>query len=86
MEDKTGGAAFPVFCDQTDRQLYGMDLRDYFAAKALLGLIAEPPYGEESTALVISLCRDIDLRTDAAGRFAHAAYKLADAMITARTK
>ena len=34
----TGGPAFPTLTD--DRYFHGMDLRDYFAAKALQGLIA----------------------------------------------
>lgn len=38
--DKTGGVAFPVIT--THRVYGGMTLRDYFAAKALTGLLAHP--------------------------------------------
>jgi hypothetical protein len=40
-----GGPAFPVdeFCYDGDRsRLYGMSLRDYFAAAALQGVLANP--------------------------------------------
>jgi hypothetical protein len=46
MNDKTGGPAFPS-------QLYlnakGMDLRDYFAAKAMQGRSAEDEIVDEET-------------------------------------
>lgn len=38
--DKTGGAAFP----KTDVVGCGMTLRDYFAAKAMQGILANPEY------------------------------------------
>lgn len=46
----------------------GMTLRDYFAAKAMQGLISEP-----------SIQGTMD-------EFAHRAYAIADAMLTARGK
>ena len=55
-------AAFP------DEYQNGMTLRDYFAAKALQGLISEP-----------SIQGTMD-------EFAHRAYAIADAMLTAREK
>lgn len=39
-EIKTGGNAFPIPGDQQDETFNGMTLRDYFAAKALQGLLA----------------------------------------------
>ena len=55
-------AAFP------DEYQNGMTLRDYFAAKAMQGLISEP-----------SIQGTMD-------EFAHRAYAIADAMLTAREK
>ena len=44
-DKKTGGPAFPVFPDTGGGHaaaFQGMTLRDYFAAKALEGLLANP--------------------------------------------
>jgi len=38
----TGGPAFPVGEDALLRNLQGMTLRDYFAAKAMQGMLACP--------------------------------------------
>jgi hypothetical protein len=63
---KTGGHAFPDFLHE------GMTLRDYFAAKAMQGLLSSPrsPLGgkEDVTDLLIS----------------RLAYVMADAMLKAR--
>ncbi|NOV25934.1 hypothetical protein E5S69_20745 [Cupriavidus necator] len=82
---KDGGPAFPCeeLHDQTPpyRHLLahqGMTLRDYFAAKALVGLFsmeANPRVGETCEPF------HIDKHCDA---MAQHAYKLADAMIAAR--
>ena len=67
-----GGPAFPT-TDPNYEQKYsgaGLSLRDYFAAKALLGILSagrEPQYGGSSM-----------------GGDAHAAYALADAMLAER--
>lgn len=70
MSDKTGGPAFPtegVVC--SDGILYeGMTLRDYFAAKAMQGMIARTNWGVEDDATDIS----------------NEAYGYADAMLKAR--
>lgn len=63
---ETGGPAFPL----DDGVHRGMDLRDYFAAKALTGLCAN----QDNRAYKSS--------TD----FATVAYMLADAMLKARSK
>ncbi len=68
-KDNVGGAAFPTYKDS----LYlGMSLRDYFAAKAMQGLLSSPraPLGgkEDVTDLLI----------------AKLAYVTADAMLKAR--
>jgi hypothetical protein len=39
---KTGGPAFPVTEEALMRKLSGMTLRDYFAAKAMQGMLACP--------------------------------------------
>jgi hypothetical protein len=64
-EIKDGGPAFPV--PMEDRHC-GMTLRDYFAAKAMQGLVAgSGPEAEYQEAVVAS-----------------SAYTMADAMIAAR--
>ena len=79
MSKETGGPAFPVVQWETDddgnlrpRQTNGMTLRDYFAAKAMQGLLASPrnPVG---------VTQDV---TDVL--IANLAYKMADAMLKAR--
>ncbi len=70
-----GGPAFPR--DEHVHGHNGMTLRDYFAAKALVGLIAEPVEG----------CGEAMVHNvgDAAcALFAKAAYAMADAMLKAR--
>jgi hypothetical protein len=87
MSDKTGGSAFP--CEQHEtlngnwNQSFdpGMTLRDYLAAKALFGLIAEPPWAPGASSVCSRLC---DGTRDEALNFATAAYRLADAMLKAR--
>lgn len=61
-----------------------VDLRDYFAAKALAGLIAEPPWhaGTYPSAAAIA---DIP-ESPAQDVFAVAAYRIADAMLAERAK
>ena len=48
MSDKnTGGPAFPITAESyRDVREIGMTLRDYFAAKALQGLLANPKLSE----------------------------------------
>ena len=41
MNKETGGAAFPTTLDQVNGFRDGMTLRDYFAAKALTGMLAD---------------------------------------------
>ena len=70
-KDKTGGSAFPTVGSQYSHE-EGMTLRDYFAAKAMQGIISgshengEVHYMEEITA--------------------ESAYKMADAMLVEREK
>ena len=64
---ETGGPAFPTDCNKNI--LYGMDLRDYFAAKALQALIGV--YEPNSDEGCIPDC-------------AESAYLYADAMMEAR--
>ncbi len=64
------GLAFP--CPETDHNFYqpGMSLRDYFAAAALTGMMANPNRKNNSSAL--------------ATMHATEAYEIADAMLAAR--
>jgi hypothetical protein len=60
----------------------GMQLRDYFAAKALMGLLAEPiSEGVQSTTSYMAAPLADDQPGDLMAR---AAYRLADAMLKAR--
>lgn len=60
-------------------------LLDLFAGEALAGLIAESMMGGKSTAVDIAGRTTRDGGSDAADLFAEAAYRLADAMLKART-
>lgn len=74
MTDKTGEPAFPVWSHQGDaKQLPGMTLRDYFAAKAMQGILSAgiglnvgPNHAEEMEGVAKTF------------------YLMADAMIAAR--
>lgn len=82
-----GGPAFPTEnARQTGNTTWhyeGMTLRDYFAAKAMHALVTEPPWGDGGIATVHSWSKDFH-GGDAIARFAHASYKMADAMLAAR--
>ena len=71
MKKDTGGPAFPRPGDFNPQ--YGMTLRDYFAAKALQGLLADPkPFVKQEWEETI------------ADTYAYEAYVYADAMLKAR--
>ena len=62
----------------------GMTLRDYFAAKAVAALIAEPPWHQSVVSVSARLSRPEE--NDEAANFASAAYRIADAMLKERDK
>jgi hypothetical protein len=72
-QPNNGGPAFPCHTNPLPGKLanapQGMTLRDYFAAAALTGMLAQPL--ESECAYVASLC-------------AKASYEYADAMLAAR--
>lgn len=72
MTDKTGGAAFPVaYNSETQDAKFGMTLRDYFAAKAMQGILANPA--------------QLDNVNDKSAEWvSRDAYLVADAMLKAR--
>ena len=76
MSTNTGGPAFPINANESaDRCIYtGMNLRDYFAAKAMQGLLANPKLQSQI------------LKEGGAfgGWIEHSAYGWADAMLKAR--
>ncbi|MGE6564384.1 hypothetical protein ACQKF2_16640 [Pseudomonas hunanensis] len=83
MSQNTGGPAFPapeaaktLFGEGQADRFMGMELRDYFAAKALQGLLAWP--GDEASGSYHS-------NSDPA-HTASMAYEYADAMLAARVK
>jgi len=67
--ERDGGTAFP--CDTSETNDYGMTLRDYFAAKALTGLLS---------------CQSEETGFYQPANAAEEAYKMADAMLEARNK
>ena len=70
MKQNDGGPAFPH--DITKRSdAYGMTLRDYFAAKAMQGIVEVLHQGIRR-ADIVAMCAD--------------AYAIADAMLAARDK
>ncbi len=85
MSKETGGPAFPVTPTDRSGQIadteIGMTLRDYFAAKAVVALIAEPMWNERQVAMVLEIGRK---SCAGAELYASAAYALADAMLEAR--
>lgn len=71
MKKETGGWAFPVPNDANCNGEEGMTLRDYFASKAMQGIMAA----------------DWELNTgNRIGEVANHAYALADAMLVERAK
>lgn len=71
MTDKTGGAAFPVPATELHGTDTGMTLRDYFAAKAMQGILANPA--------------QLDNVNDKSAEWvSRDAYQMADAMLKAR--
>jgi hypothetical protein len=71
----TGGPAFPTPAHNLQND--GMTLRDYFAAKAMQGLIGCPDWRDGAGE---------DVGMDASDYTASAAYMMADAMLKARQK
>ena len=76
MQDKTGGAAFPVPATELHGTNTGMSLRDFFAAKAMQGDLSN---SDESLAGYGSQFTDAQLES-----FAAFYYRMADAMLKAR--
>ncbi|MDM3558719.1 hypothetical protein O9363_01065 [Proteus vulgaris] len=70
MADKTGGAAFPVPATELHGTTTGMTLLDYFAAKAMQGILVNTERNQFSFSET--------------GEIASKAYELADAMLKAR--
>jgi hypothetical protein len=75
MDKDTGGPAFPTPAHNLQND--GMTLRDYFAAKAMQGLIGCPDWRDGAGE---------DVGMDASDYTASAAYMMADAMLKARQK
>ena len=68
MDKDTGGPAFPFNHFDLGATEHGMTLRDYFAAKAMQGLLSDPDWRQDMT------FEDT----------AYAAYEQANAMLKAR--
>jgi hypothetical protein len=81
--------AFPQTVSEFVKYGHGMTLRDYFAAKALIGLMAEPQWsngGELCMVGRIASTGDLTKEGNEAKQFAVAAYILADAMLAERNR
>lgn len=59
MSKSTGGPAFPVPGLHEDESFNGMTLRDYFAAKALQGLCADPNTADAKRADLVAECYEL---------------------------
>jgi hypothetical protein len=90
LERMKAMSAYPTLESQFDNdrgehvyvQTGGVNMRDYFAAKALMGLLAEPiSEGMQSTTSWMAAPLGDDQPGDLMAR---AAYRLADAMLKAR--
>ena len=68
-EKNTGGPAFPMRDPTYETWIPGMTLRDYFAAKAMQGILSSPHVAPDG----LSNPENI----------AHAAYEMADTMLKA---
>ena len=66
----------PAFPNSHYSNVYGMTLRDYFAAKAMQGMFANPDDSHENYDLSYD---------DYVKEIARCAHKMADAMMKART-
>ena len=75
MSDKNQ-PAFPVQ-DASTWQAHGLSIRDYFAAKAMQGILSDSNAVDEETGNKITI-------PDDAESVAVASYEMADAMIRAR--
>lgn len=85
-EINDGGPAFPEVpgdCNGYEGKS-GMTLRDYFAGKALTGLLAEPFCEGFSSSSIHCTPNFDDEGAQPGDRIATAAYVLADAMLKAR--
>lgn len=86
-ERADGGPAFPVAMDADNPGYteFGMTLRDYFAAKAMVAILSLPQ--RNHLAFVIDESKPGEINTQLDGpRLAKNAYIVADAMLAARQK
>jgi len=90
-----GGPAFPIWTTEDDHgrslpreETQGMTLRDYFAAKALQGMMNQPDY-ETYPGDVNAPSADLLIakwRKGIYARYANVSYLIADAMLAEREK
>jgi hypothetical protein len=71
--------AFPTPDGENGGCNYGMTLRDYFAAKTLLGMVSRKDFMND-------FCEPPSSREEARKEVASLAYKMADAMMIEREK
>lgn len=92
MSEQDGGPAFPVPDGRGHPHSFGMSLRDYLAAKALVGMFSGGGHRDVAAAIEEE-CRDQAIATTATDighfaeeRIASMAYAMADAMLAERAK
>ncbi|HEF5874813.1 TPA: hypothetical protein SAY52_005492 [Burkholderia cenocepacia] len=73
-----------LYIEATARACAGMTLRDYFAAKALTGMLAEPLSDDTDPSSIFFTPNFHGEHAQPGDRIAAAAYVLADAMLRAR--
>jgi hypothetical protein len=66
--------AFPVTTEWNDPDMHGMDLRDYFAAKAMQGMFSDPDHQLGAWDNYVDWHKNLTSQ----------AYQIADAMMKAR--
>ncbi|MDF3863488.1 hypothetical protein P3W53_03380 [Pseudomonas denitrificans (nom. rej.)] len=59
MSKNDGGPAFPIPGLKDDADFNGMTLRDYFAAKALQGMCADPATAGTAGKDIVAECYDL---------------------------
>ena len=85
----TGGPAFPFPAytypnGEINHGEGGMTLRDYFAAKAMQGIVCAPHSTDDDKTAAVYLSDGLGFSDGMRGRVAVAAYAMADAMLKAR--
>ena len=83
-EERAFPSTFKSLSGQEQRHVFGMTLRDYFAAKAMQGIICTPINEYDDGHAAVYLSDGLSFSDGMRGRVAAASYAMADAMLKAR--